>query len=92
MHTGVTQLLPVMYGIGNDDTTGDEVHQHKHSAHNQTDVGISHWQIGNVRPLLICHAHTVINGAGPYEPNLNKCMHHVIVYVLLDPLSARWAR
>ena len=43
----------MVYGVGNDETTGDEIDQHDERANQQTDVGVTHTQSGHVWLAII---------------------------------------
>jgi hypothetical protein len=63
--------LPMMYGIRNDKTTSNKIDQHNKSSEYQTDISISHLQVGYSGMFFISHAHMVINGSTPNKPQFN---------------------
>jgi len=64
-------FLPMMYGICNDKPTCNKINQHNKSSEYQADISISHLQVGYSGMLFISHAHMVINGSAPNEPQFN---------------------
>ena len=62
----------MMNCIGYDESTSNEVNQHNDGAQDQTDICISDFEIWYIWTFCISKAYAMVNGSGPYEPNLNK--------------------
>ena len=78
----------MMYGVGNDETTGDEIDQHDERANQQTDVGVTHTQSGHVWLAMISQAYPMIHCPRPNEPQFGEHCY----FLRLLPLSERVAR